>query len=351
MKNYFRTYEIYFRRWIAEEDATRREIIFSSLFLCMVLIIGTFGYALADGWSIMDGLFMTFITVTTVGYGEVHPLTTAGRLFSIIISVLGIATGGFILTRIASLVLKRATFEERQMYSVIKHMDNHFIICGCGRVGRRIAKALADNDRQHVLIDQDKEVTDSLRESGIPYVLGNAEDAETLHRAGLERAQMLILALPTDRANAFIILTARELSDDIPILARLNDQTNRNKLLNAGVTKIIAPEEVGADRMSQVILRPHVHRLMEEVLQTGARGLQMQEIPVHAGGPLAGRPLADDIFAGGSDVMVVGIVESDTQDVRFNPASDQRINAGDVLILLGEPDAIERLRGEAQPDS
>lgn len=336
-------FERYVSKPLAQADQTHREIVFASLFLLLLMAVGTAGYALIEGWYWMDGFYMTFITITTIGFGEIRELSLLGRLFTIFIAFFGIGSGAFIATRIAQLLLTTQRLHERHLQRIIARMDQHFILCGYGRIGQRIAQSLHHHNKPYVVIDHDPEVTAELKENDVPYIEGEAEDEETLHEAGIDRARGLILTLPEDSANVFITLSARELNADLFILARTNHYRNHRKLIHAGADKVIAPDEVGADRMAQVIIRPNVDSFMEQVLRTGALGLQMEEVKVEEGALLAGKTLAESNFRQRFDAIVIGIMDGENNEMKFNPSPHDRIKAGDVLIVLGNQDMIKRL--------
>jgi voltage-gated potassium channel len=226
----------------------------------------------------------------------------------------------------------------------IDDLSGHYIICGYGRVGQRLAEDLQNADRPFVVVDIAEEEIAELRKRNILHVQGNAEDEEVLKTAGLERARGLILTLPEDSSNVFVALTAREMNPDLFILARTVDHDNRSKLLHAGADKVIAPSEVGADRMAQVVLRPNVDDFMERILHANALSLQIDEVEVHRSAPLAGQTLAESNFRQQFDAVVIGIIDADTGDMTFNPTPTSRIEAGDILIVLGDSTVIEALR-------
>ena len=330
--------------WLARTDPARREITVASFFLLLLLVVGSAGYALIEGWSFMDGLYMTFITLTTIGFTEVHTLHTGGRIFTIGIGIVGIGTVTFIATRTAQLLIASRRIRERHMRRMIEQIQDHYLLCGYGRIGTRIADDLARAGTPFVVIDRDEHLSDSLADAHYLHVLGDAEEETTLRQAGIERARGLILTLPEDSANVFVTLVARELNEELFILARANALKNQPKLMHAGADKVLSPDEIGADRMAQVILRPNVDRFMEQVLRTGALGLQMEEVEVFEDAPLAGKSLAQSNFRQQFDAIVVAVIENETGEMRFNPSAHHQIEAGDVLIVLGSQEMIQRLR-------
>jgi voltage-gated potassium channel len=294
----------------------------------------------------MEGLYMTFITLSTIGFQEVHTLSGAGRLFTLGLGITGIGLLTFVVARSAQLLLASERLRERRLMKQINNLEDHYIICGYGRVGERLAEDLQAAGRSFVVVDIDEEEIQQLREAEILHVKGNAEDDQVLEKAGLHRARCLILTLPEDSSNVFVTLTAREMNPDLFILARTVDHDNRSKLLHAGADKVIAPSEVGADRMAQVVLRPNVDQFMERVLHANALSLQIDEVEVHPSAPLAGQSLAESNFRQQFDAVVIGIIDADTGDMQFNPTPSVRIEAGDVLIVLGDSDVIAALREE-----
>jgi voltage-gated potassium channel len=328
--------------WLANLDPARREILIASTLIVALIVIGTSGYAALEGWHWMEGLYMTFITLTTIGFGEVRPLSTFGRFFTIVIGVIGIGLVGFVATRAAQLLVASDRLEERRTMERIDRLENHYILCGYGRVGQRLAEDLRRAGRDFVVVDRDEAEVERMREEGTLHVEGNAEDEDTLREAGIERAFGIILSLPSDSANVFVTLTAREMNPSVFILARTIDHRNRSKLLNAGADKVIAPSEVGADRMAQVILRPNVDQFLERVLQTDA--LNLHEVQVCPGAELAGQTLAEANFRQRFAAIVIGMIDESEGAIKFNPSPHDRIQEGDVLIVLGSPDMIETLR-------
>ena len=327
-------------------DRAHREILFASLFLVLWLFIGTLGYAIIEDWPLMDGLYMTFITLTTIGFGEVNTLSTVGRVFIIFIAFVGIGSVAFVAARSAQLLLAGQLLHQRQLARRIKHMHDHYIICGFGRIGRRVAEDLRHAGKAFVVIDLDAERIEALQETGVPAILGDAEDEKTLQQAGIEQAQGLITLLHEDSDNVFVTIVARELNPELFILARTDDTKNHRRLLQAGAQKVVAPSDVGADRMAQVILRPNVDRVMEQVLKTSSLGLQMEEVKVETGAPLAGKSLAESQFRQQFDVVVITIIKGASGEMAFNPGPSHQIEASDILIVLGSQEMISRLARE-----
>ena len=325
-------------------DVTIREIVVVSLFLLALVLSGTLGYMLIEGWGWLDGLYFTFITLTTIGFGEIHELSAYGRFFTILIAFLGIGAAAFIAGRSAQVLLVGRKLRERHMQKQIGRMKGHYIICGYGRVGRRIAKDLLRAGETFAVIDRAEAAIGSLRKAGIPFIEGDAEDEETLRAAGLGAAKGLIIATPEDSTNVFVSLSARQARQDLFILARANSWNMEKKLLHAGASKAIAPDEIGARRMVQVILRPHVDRFMDEVFRAESIDRAMDEVAIREGAALVGKSLAESHFRQEFDLIVIALIQGATGKMRFNPSAREPIGAGDILIVIGHSEVIERLR-------
>ncbi|MFB6099088.1 MAG: TrkA family potassium uptake protein [Salinibacter sp.] len=330
--------------WLVQMDPSRREILLAGLALLVLFALGTVGYASLEGWTVIEGLYMTFLTLSTIGFQEVHSLSPPGYFLTIGLGVTGIGLLSFVAVRAAQFLVASDRLHERRVMNRINDLVDHYIICGYGRVGERLAEDLEREGKSVVVVDIADESVSTLADENRLYVQGNAEEEETLHAAGIERARGLILTLPEDSSNVFVALTAREMNPDLFILARTVDHDNRSKLLNAGADKVIAPAEVGADRMAQVVLRPHADEFMEHVLHTSALSRQIDEVQVHTNAPLAGQTLAESNFRQQFDAIVIGIIDADTGDMTFNPSPAERIDAGDILIVLGETAVIDTLR-------
>jgi len=331
--------------WLARMEPSRREIFLAVLPLLLLFAVGTAGYVLLEEWPVTDGLYMTFITLSTIGFQEVNPLSNAGRFFTIGLGATGIGILSFVAVRSAQLLLVSDRLRERRIMKRIDELSNHFIVCGYGRVGERLTEDLLREGKSVVVVDVDEDISASLSQAERLHVQGDAENEETLRAAGIERARGLILTLPEDSSNVFVTLTAREMNPDLFVLARTIDHDNQSKLRNAGADKVIAPSEVGADRMAQVVLRPHTDDFLERVLHTSALSRQIDEVQVHQDAPLAGQTLVESNFRQQFDAIVIGIIDAETGAMTFNPSPTERIDAGDILIVLGETDVIDALRG------
>jgi len=325
-----------------------RELAIGAGIVTALLGVGTVGYMALEAMRPLDALYMTFITLTTIGFTEVGELSDPGRIFTMAIATVGIGTFATLATRAVQLIVLSTDFRTRRMQKRIDALSDHYVVCGYGRIGQRVANDLRSAGRDVVVIDRREDRAEQLNEHGYLYVADDAEEERALLAAGLERAAGLVLVLPQDAANVFVALSAREIRPergpgDLFIVARTNEQTAYNKLLRAGVDKVVSPLEIGADRIAQTILRPRVDRFMEQVLGVGAMDFDLEEIPVTAGSFLDGLSLVEADFRRRYNAIVVGILTA-AGDWRFNPDAREALNAGDTLIVLGSPDRIGHIR-------
>ena len=326
-----------------------RHFRFSLLSLLVIFASGTLGYSFIEGWTLFDSLYMTVITLATVGFREVAPLSDAGRAFTILLIVFGAgiiayAIGSMIQILVEGQVLK--VLGRKKLEKQISKLSDHYIICGYGRIGAMIAREFAARPRcPFVVVENDPEVCERLAGEGHLFVRGNATDDETLLEAGIDRARGLITAVTSDTANVYITLTARGLKPDLFILARAGEESSELKLIRAGANKVVSPYTIGATRMAQAILRPSVVDFIE--IATGSQNveLQIEEICISGPSKLIGKTLVTSGIRKETGVIIVGIKRG--SGMLFNPAPETSIEQGDILITLGDPTAISHLENLA----
>ena len=335
----------------ASGSGAAREIALGTTAVFVLLGVGTGGYVLVEGWPPMDAFYMTFITLSTIGFAEVRPLSDAGKVFTVSLAFVGIGTFATIASRVVQILVATATLRQRAMQRRIARLSGHYVVAGFGRIGRRIVSDLARAGRDVVVIDHDEEQAADLEAAGLPHVIGAAEDDATLRAAGVERARGLVLVLPQDAANVFVALSAREIDEHrtdahepLFIVARTNEETSANKLVRAGVDKVVSPLEIGADRIAQTILRPRVDRFVEKVLGVGTLDFDLEEVTVEPGSLLDGLSLADADFRRRFEAVVVGVFRAESGEWLFNPDARLPLAAGDTLIVLASAEHLGRLR-------
>lgn len=312
--------------------------------LLAILLLGSLGYVWLEGWSFFDALYMTVTTLTTVGYGEVHPLSPLGKAYNMVLILAGMGLLFYIVTSLARVVVEGeivAALGKRKLVKMIKKLSGHYIICGFGRIGEIIARQLRQRDVPLVIIENNPELLMELEKSGYSFVPGDATKEEVLQEAGIERARGLVSVVRSDAANVYIILTARSLNPGLFIVARGEEAGSEQKLLRAGADKVESPYEMGGRKMAHAILRPTVTTFMELAMHEGVEW-SMEEIRVGETSAMIGQPLKDSGIRQKYNLIVVAIKRADGE-MLFNPTPEMLIQAGDTLILLGMRSYLEAL--------
>jgi voltage-gated potassium channel len=332
-------------RWNLNGMDPVRHLRLSLTVLAAVVALGTWGYVLIEGWSAFDALYMTVITLATVGFREVHELSPPGKAFTIALIVCG---AGIIAYAVGSLVQfmvegqLRKILGRKKLEKVISRIEGHYIICGYGRIGNLICREFQAKPLPFVVVEKNPELCERLSDEGVLHVRGDATDDESLIAAGIRRARGLVTAVTSDTDNVYITLTARGLSPDLFILARAGEEGSEKKLIRAGASKVISPYTIGASRMAQAILRPSVVDFIEIATAGQNLQLQMEEILVEEGSSLVGTTLVTSGVRRDLGIIIVGIKQAGGE-MLFNPEPATAIGAGDVLITLGERRAIQNL--------
>jgi len=330
-----------------------RHLRISLCILFGVILLGTAGYTFIEGWSVFDALYMTVITLATVGFREVHDLSSEGKAFTILLIVFGAGIIAYAVGSVVQFMVEgqlRQLLGRKKLEKEIGKLQGHYIICGYGRIGTLIGREFLAKPIPFVVVEKDAERCQKLNDEGLLYVRGDATDDETLITAGIRHATGLITAVTSDTENVYITLTARGLNPSLYILARAGEEGSEKKLTRAGATKVISPYTIGASRMAQAILRPSVVDFIEIATAGQNLELQLEEIRVESRSSLVGKTLVDSGVRRDLGVIIVGIKKGDGQ-MLFNPAPATAISAGDVLITLGERSAIQNLEQIASAGS
>ncbi len=312
-----------------------RRLLWGIFALVIIIAAGAIGYVIIEGWSFIDALYMTIITITTVGYAEVHPLTSTGRIFSIFLIVGGVSGAVYTLSVVATYIIEghlSTTLGRRRMERAVAKLKRHFILCGYGRVGQEIARIFSEEGVAFVIIDKDQESITIAEKNGHLYVSGDATDDEVLKEAGIERARGLVAALGNDADSVYITLSARGLRPDLFIEARASSSMAETKLKKAGADRIISPYSLGARRMAQLALRPTVVDFIDTVTYHRGRELQMENIVVGDDSALTG--LTVEEIHRRTKAAILAISKKDGK-LLANPPEEEAIESGDHLIALG----------------
>ncbi len=339
-----------FREGYEPQVEAMRRIRLAALMLVLVIAVGTAGYMLIEGWSLFDALYMTVITVGTVGYGEVQDLSSdaSQRIWNIVLILGGVAVLGYATTSLVALAVEgtvRGYFRRRRMEREVGKLDGHYIICGYGRVGNQVAQEFAEDDVPFVVIEQQTEKVDECLGNGHLAMAGQASDDEVLEEAGIRRARGLVAAVDSDADNVFVVLSARKLNPELHIVARTSSDESAAKLEMAGADRIISPYAVGGRRLASLATQPLIVDFLD-VVTRGEKGIEfrLEEFRVPEKSSLAGHTIGEKTGA--------MILATRSKEGKFDitPSANERIHAGDTLIVLGTREQVGRLerlmRGE-----
>ncbi len=315
-------------------------------FLAVIVIIGTLGYMIIAGCDFLDALFMTVITLSTVGYGEVVPLGPEGKWFTIGLILTGVSFGLYVLGQLTEAMVEgglQAIFGRKKMEKHVGRLKDHYIICGFGRIGKVICKILVENKRTLVVIENNPEEIKFLEGMGYFFLDGDAANDEVLIKAGIERAKGLISVVSSDADSVYITLSARGLNPNLFIMSRCaGGDGAETKLLRAGANRVVSPYYIGARRMAQLIIRPTVADFIDLTVHAGQLGLRMEEVVVSPESSLVNVPIGDSNIRKKYDLIIVAI-KRENGEMLFNPTPQTVIQAGDIMIVLGENTHIKAL--------
>lgn len=332
-----------------------QELRLSLMALALLLALGTAGYAWLEGMTLIEALYMTVITLSTVGFGEVRPLSPAGRLFTIALIMLGVGTVAWALRNAAEVVLGETFWKgvrKQRMEEQLRALRDHYLVLGYGRIGRQVVRDLRARGQPYVVVDASPEVAEELLEEGHLHVVGDATQEEVLQQAGVERARGLVAALETDADNVLAVLTARALNPNLLIVARATDEEAESKLRRAGADRVVTPYLIGGHRLALSLLNPVVDHFLSHLFHLGDEiDVDIGQIAVPPGSSLAGQRLADCDLRRVWNLTVVGVQRPDGS-IEITPQADHVIEPGEVLIVIGPRQAIyqfERQDGGRRP--
>lgn len=323
-----------------------KDFLINILLLFCILSLGTGGYMLVEGSSLFDSLFMTIITITTVGYDEAIPLSPSGRLFTMFLIIVGVGFVLYVFGQITESVIEgglKKTLGRVKMEKKMAKVKDHFIVCGFGRIGNVICDILKENNVPFVVIEKNSEKIQPIIDQGYLVLEGEAADDEVLLSAGVKLARGLIAVASSDADNVYIALTARGINPDLYIMARSSGKSGaETKLLRSGADKVISPYFIGGTRMAQLILRPTVVDFLDLTIGVGGLGLRLEELFLSEKSQFVGKSLMDSQIRKNHDLIVVAIKRS-SGEMLFNPNFDATFEAEDTLVVLGDQGNIEAL--------
>ena len=312
--------------------------------LFSLFIIGTFGFHIIEGWSLSESLYTTVTTLSTVGYGDFYPETEKGRIFTIILIIFGVGTMLYTVVLFTETMVEarfRSILGRGRLEKMLKKLNDHYIICGCGRIGYLICKELTAEKIDFVVVDNNPETIQKIEEEGFIYYKGDAAQDKTLIAAGIKRAKGIVCALPTDPENLYVILTAKELNPNIYILSRSEEMESEHRLLRAGADRVMSPYTLGAMRMAMAITKPAMLDFIEITTRRQSLELRMEELAICDGSPFIGKSLEESEIRHRFGLIIVA-VKKDTGKMIFNPLANYIISNGDKLIALGEDENVSR---------
>ncbi len=325
-----------------------RKKLFLSLWLIIFInALGVIGYMVIEGWNFRDSLFMTVITITTVGYGEVHELTAAGEIFTIVLLVFGVGIILYLLGTAAKLLLEGELEDligRKRLERKINELRDHYIICGFSRMGKTIAKEFSSRGIDILIIE--KNSVPDIEKGELLILEGDANNEEVLKSAGIEKAKGLISVLSSDAENLFLVLSARDLNPNLFIVTRASEESSERKILRAGADRVVSPYFTGGIRIANSILKPAVVDFIEYATKSGNLELQLEEILLSENSKFKNLTLENTAIGRDLGIIIVAIKRHDvTMD--FNPNSSSLINSGDTLVALGESGKLRRLESLA----
>jgi voltage-gated potassium channel len=307
----------------------------------VAIAIGALGFHLIEGWSWVDSLYVAAQTVTTVGFGDVHPVTTTGKIFATGFMLVGVGVVLFALTNAVQTIVQSelvGAFGQRRRSRKMSKLRDHFIICGAGRVGSHLVRDLQRVGETFIVIERDPAKVAELIEQNMPVLVRDATLEESLREAGVEHARGLAACLPADADNVYVVLTARDLNPKLHIVARAAEEQAEVKLVRAGANRVVAPTIIGGHRMAVSLMKPAVGDFIDSITASQL-DLTFEQVEVEPASTLARRKLSETNIRPELNIVIVAIRRSDGE-MLFNPSGDQRIAAGDMLIAIGHPDSL-----------
>lgn len=319
--------------------------------VAVAIFVGTVGFHLIEGWSVLESLYVATQTVTTVGYGDTTPATQGGRIFATFFMLSAVGVVLYALTATVQAIVQSelvATFGQRRQSRKMSKLRDHFIICGAGRVGSHLIRGLLSGSETFVVIEKDEQRVAELTKLGVTVLVRDATMEESLREAGVAHARGLAACLPDDADNVYVVLTARDLNPRMHIVARAAEEQAEPKLIRAGANRVVAPTIIGGHRMAMALTKPAVDDFLGSITANKLE-LAFEQLEVAASSSLVGRKLKETSIRSELDIVVVSIRRGDGQ-ILFNPSGDATIEAGDLLIAIGHAESLMKLAALAKDE-
>ncbi len=308
----------------------------------LILVIGTLGYMIIEGWSLSDAVFMTVTTLSTVGYGLVGPLSLSGRVFTVALILVGVGILVYSFSTFGEYLVvatMRQQFQRRRTTRMIEKLKEHVVICGYGQVGSSTAITLRDSDNNIVIIDSDKERILQAQDEGFLALVGDASEDEILYEAGLEQAKSIIVTTGDDSLNLFIVLSARAINPDLLIISRANNAINEKKLKRGGADRVVSPYQIGGRHMANIVVRPQVTDFFDVVTLKGGVELWIEELVISDSSAIAGKTVGEADIRRKTGVSLVALYRQQ-EEGNIVPNAETRLQVGDKLLVLGTRDQL-----------
>jgi voltage-gated potassium channel len=318
----------------------------------VAITVGTIVFHELEGWTILDSLYVTAQTVTTVGFGDLAPRTRAGRAFATVFMMVGVGIVLYALTSTVQSIVQSellATFGKRRYSRKMSRLRNHFIICGAGRVGSHLVHSLKGSEHPYIVIESDPKKVEQLMDLGIAVLVRDATLEESLRDAGVEYARGLAACLPDDANNVYVVLTARDLNPKLHIVARAAEEQAEHKLIRAGANRVVAPTIIGGHRMAMALTKPAVEDFLDSIT-ANELDLGFEQLEVGAASQLIGRKLSETNIRSELNIVVVSIKRIDGEII-FNPSGETLVQNGDMLIAIGSAETLTKLKALAHGES
>lgn len=325
---------------------SRARIRIVLIVVLVAVALGTLAFHLLEGWSILDSLYVTVQTVTTVGFGDLTPRTTGGRIFATVFMMVGVGIVLYALTSTVQSIVHSELFARYGHSRKMSKLRDHFIICGAGRVGSHLIRSLRAVDGVFLVLEHDQQKVEAFMNAGIPVLVRDATLEESLIEAGVEHARGLASCLPDDADNVYVVLTARDLNPNIHIVARAAEEQAESKLIRAGANRVVAPTIIGGHRMAMALTKPAVGDFLDSVTANHLE-LGFEQLEVESVSSLINRKLSETIIRSELNIVIVSIRRSNGEII-FNPEGDAKIQAGDMLIAIGNAESLSRLNALAR---
>lgn len=313
------------------------------------MFVGVIGYRFISDYSWIDAVYMTVITITTVGFAEVNPLDTQSKIFTIFLILASVVIVGYAISIITEYILNKNNFEnikQRKMQKLINNMSDHIIICGFGRNGKQAAKKLLAYNKSFVIIERDKEIIEKFQDEDLLFVHGNANEDDILYEAGIENANTLISALPSDADNLFVVLSARQINKKMSIISRASQETSYNKLKLAGANNVILPDRIGGDHMASLVVIPDLVEFIDNLGIVGEHNINIEEVKVEQLYDTSNvKTIRELDLRKKTGCNVIGFKDG-KGDYLVNPEADTKLIPGSKIIVLGRPEQITKLNSE-----